>query len=50
MDKKHTSNVAKVHYQKRQSRQVAFEAMDCMDKLIKNSQVSSDGNVEGKEV
>ena len=50
LDQKHTSNVAKVHYQKRRSRQVALQAMDCMVKLIKNSQGSTDGNVEGKEV
>ena len=35
-DQKHTSNVARVHYQKLQSREVALEAQRCMHKLIGN--------------
>ena len=38
LDQKHTSNVAKVHYQKKRSRRVAEKAMDCMEKLIRSSQ------------
>ena len=37
-DQKHTSNVAKVHYQKKRSRRVAEKAMSCMEKLIRSSQ------------
>ena len=37
LDQKHTSNVAKVHYQKNRSRRVAEKAMDCMEKLIRSS-------------
>ena len=40
LDQKHTSNVAKVHYQKKRSRSVAQNAMNCMEKLIKNSQTT----------
>ena len=38
LDQKHTSNVAKVHYQKKRSREVAQKAMNCMEKLIQGSQ------------
>ena len=38
LDQKHTSNVAKVHYQNKQSREVAQKAMNCMEKLIQGSQ------------
>ena len=37
-DQKHTSNVAKVHYQMKRSRRVAERAMSCMEKLIRSSQ------------
>ena len=33
LDQKHTSNVAKVHYQKKRSREVAQKAMNCMEKI-----------------
>ena len=36
-DQKHTSNVAKVHYQKVQSREIALKAQACMQKLIGNA-------------
>ena len=36
-DQKHTSNVAKVHYQKLQSRCIAEKARTCMDKLRDDS-------------
>ena len=44
LDQKHTSNVAKVHYQKRKSQEVARKASQCMEKLIKaaNSQEKSE--------
>ena len=32
-DQKHTSNVAKIHYQKMQSHQVAMQGRDCIAKL-----------------
>ena len=35
-DQKHTSNVAKVHYRKRNSRNVAEKASVCLEKLIDN--------------
>ena len=34
LDQKHTSNVAKVHYQKQKSQEVAKKASQCMNKLI----------------
>ena len=34
LDQKHTSNVAKVHYQKQKSREIAKKSRDCMEKLI----------------
>ena len=42
LDQKHTSNVAKVHYQKKRSRSVAQKAMDCMEKLINNSRSTTE--------
>lgn len=35
-DQKHTSNVARVHYKKQQSRDVARKSKECMEKLINN--------------
>lgn len=35
-DQKHTSHVARVHYQKMQSREIAVQAQKCMNKLIGN--------------
>ena len=40
LDQKHTSNVAKVHYQKKRSRSVAQKAMNCTEKLINNSETT----------
>ena len=37
LDQKHTSNVAKVHYQKRKSQDVAKMATACMQKLIQSA-------------
>ena len=37
LDQKHTSNVAKVHYQKRKSQDIAKKADQCMAKLIQNA-------------
>ncbi|MEO0804469.1 MAG: hypothetical protein AAFY57_19695 [Cyanobacteria bacterium J06642_2] len=45
LDQMHTSNVAKVHYQKKRSRNVAKNAMVCMEKLIHNSQNSGQSSV-----
>ena len=45
LDQKHTSNVAKVHYQKKRSRNVAKNAMVCMEKLIRNSQNNGQSSV-----
>ena len=39
MDQKHTSNVAKVHYQKKRS-SVVQKAMNCKENLINNSETS----------
>uniref|UniRef100_A0A7M5TPT9 Uncharacterized protein n=1 Tax=Clytia hemisphaerica TaxID=252671 RepID=A0A7M5TPT9_9CNID len=41
LDQKHTSNVAKVHYQKQKSRDVARKASECMKILINNSPSST---------
>ena len=46
LDQKHTSNVAKVHYQKKRSRSVAQNAMNCMEKLIKNSQATIEDSAD----
>ena len=37
LDQKHTSNVAKVHYQKRKSREVARKANMCLKSLLNNA-------------
>ena len=52
LDQKHTWNVAKVHCQKKQSQQVAWQAATSMEKLIKSSQnkrsiKSSDDDEQG---
>ena len=44
-DQKHTSNVAKVHYQKIQSREVAIKAQECMKKLISGTSHQNPWNV-----
>lgn len=36
-DQKHSSNVARVHYQKKRSRQVALRGRQCMEKLVVES-------------
>ncbi|XP_068727965.1 uncharacterized protein, partial [Montipora capricornis] len=45
-DQKHSSVVAKVHYQKRRSREVAVKALECLQKLqgIKGSEVDREVN------
>jgi len=40
LDQKHTSNVAKVHYQKRKSREVARKASECIKSLVAGSSKS----------
>ena len=42
LDQKHTSNVARVHYQKKRSRSVAEQARNCMEKLIQNSKTTTE--------
>ncbi|CAB4034858.1 partial [Paramuricea clavata] len=39
-DQKHSSNVARVHYQKKRSREVAMRGRECMQKLIERSNSS----------
>jgi hypothetical protein len=39
-DQKHSSNVARVHYQKKRSREVAMRGRECMKKLIERSNSS----------
>ena len=46
LDQKHTSNVAKVHYQKKRSREVAQKAINCMEKLIQGSQNENRNSLE----
>ena len=46
LDQKHTSNVAKVHYQKKRSREVAQKAMNCMEKWIQGSQNGNRNSLE----
>ena len=45
-DQKHSSAVAKVHYQKQKSREVAVKARECLQKLqgVKGSEVDKDVN------
>ena len=45
-DQKHSSAVAKVHYQKQRSREVAVKAHECLQKLqgVKGSEVDKDVN------
>ena len=45
-DQKHSSDVAKVHYQKRRSREVAVKALECLQKLqgAKGSEVNEEVN------
>ena len=47
LDQKHTSNVAKVHCQKKRSRSVAQKAMNCMEKLINNSETTIEEQSSG---
>ena len=42
-DQKHSSQVAKIYYKKKQSRQVAIEGKRCMDKMTKECRNQSDG-------
>ena len=44
-DQKHTSNVAKVHYQKQRSREVARKSSECLQKMIE-IQKSADHQIE----
>jgi hypothetical protein len=39
-DQKHSSNVARVHYQKKRSREVAMRGRQCMQKLLDRSNSS----------
>lgn len=41
LDQKHTSNVAKVHYQKQRSRQIAKKGSECIKSLVSSSTKSS---------
>lgn len=38
-DQKHSSNVAKVHYKKKQSRNVAIEGKRCMEKMLGSARI-----------
>ena len=44
-DQKHSSNVARVHYQKKRSREVAMRGRKCMEKLVVESM-----NTEGEHL
>jgi len=46
LDQKHTSNVAKVHYQKLRSREVAQKSSECMKKMI---QIGKSAELENNE-
>ena len=47
LDQKHTSNVAKVHYQKQKSREIARKANECMKVLLKkNSHSTTNEKIE----
>ena len=49
LDQKHSSRVAKVHYQKMESQKVAIAGQQCMQKMIKSScqnNSTSDGDIE----
>ena len=50
-DQKHSSTVAKVHYQKHRSREVAANAHECLQKLqgTKGSQVDKEGNTRSSD-
>lgn len=47
-DQKHSSAVAKVHYQKRRSREVAVKARDCLQKLQGSKGLEVDENVQAR--
>ena len=42
LDQKHTSNVAKVHYQKKKSQDVARKASTCIESLVSSSSTSTE--------
>ena len=42
-DQKHSSQVAKIFYKKKHSRQVAIEGKKCMDKMTKECRIQSNG-------
>ena len=44
-DQKHSSNVAKIYYKKKQSRLVAVEGKKCMDKMTGSSREGNKASV-----
>ena len=47
-DQKHSSAVAKVHYQKRRSREVAVKAHECLQKLQGSKSSEVEGDVQAR--
>lgn len=45
-DQKHSSQVAKIYYKKKHSRQVAIEGRKCMDKMTKGGRAETDNLIE----
>ena len=44
-DQKHSSTVAKIHYKKRQSRAIAIQGRQCMEKMIGETRKESNNNI-----
>ena len=46
-DQKHSSTVAKIHYKKKQSRTIALQGKQCMDKMIGKARNDSNDSISG---
>ena len=44
-DQKHSSTVAKIHYKKKQSRNVALEGKRCMEKMLAGARISESNDI-----